>query len=136
MDGLKLTDMQWESIVAAWDQDPTRRPVLSSGGEPMIYSWRPEMEAVQGASHQPDLSADMDVQIAAASGSSRRAFRDREKSTPQATLSLSKPRARTKTADPLAAMLREKRAAERRGYDAEALMDTDTDLGTSSPTDT
>jgi hypothetical protein len=32
-------------------------------------------------------------------------------------------------------MLREKRAAERRGYDAEALMDTDTDLGTSSPTD-
>jgi hypothetical protein len=58
MDGLKLTDMQWESIVTAWDQDPTRRPVLSSGGEPMIYSWRPEIEAVQGASHQPDLSAE------------------------------------------------------------------------------
>jgi pre-mRNA-splicing helicase BRR2 len=24
----------------------------------MIYSWRPEIEAVQGASHQPDLSAE------------------------------------------------------------------------------
>jgi hypothetical protein len=39
MDGLKLTDMQWESIVAAWDQEPSRRPALSPGGEPMIYSW-------------------------------------------------------------------------------------------------
>jgi hypothetical protein len=58
MDGLKLTDMQWESIVAAWDQEPSRRPVLSSRGEPMIYSWRPEIEAVPDASHKPDLSAE------------------------------------------------------------------------------
>jgi hypothetical protein len=58
MDGLKLTDAQWESITAAWDQEPSRRPVLSSGGEPMIHSWRSEIEAVQGASHQPDLSAE------------------------------------------------------------------------------
>jgi hypothetical protein len=39
MDGLKLTNLQWESIVAAWDQEPSRRPALSPGGEPMIYSW-------------------------------------------------------------------------------------------------
>jgi hypothetical protein len=58
MDGLKLTDVQWESIVAAWDQDPSQRPGLSSSGEPMIFSWRPEIEAVPGASHQPDLSAE------------------------------------------------------------------------------
>jgi hypothetical protein len=58
MDGLKLTDMQWESIVAAWDQEPSRRPVLSSEGGPVIYSWRPEIEAVQGASHQSDLTAE------------------------------------------------------------------------------
>jgi hypothetical protein len=58
MDGLKLTDAQWESITAAWDQEPSRRPVLSSWGEPMIYSWRSEIEAVQGASYQPDLSAE------------------------------------------------------------------------------
>jgi hypothetical protein len=58
MDGLKLTRTQWESIVAAWDQDPSRRPVLSSGGEPMISSWRPETEMVHDVSHQPDLSAE------------------------------------------------------------------------------
>jgi hypothetical protein len=58
MDGLKLTDMQWESIVDAWDQDPTRRPVLSSGGEPMISSWKPETEVVHDVSHQPDLDAE------------------------------------------------------------------------------
>jgi hypothetical protein len=57
MDGLKLTGMQWLSIVAAWDQEPTRRPVLSSGGEPMIFSWRPETEMIHSTSHQPDLSA-------------------------------------------------------------------------------
>jgi hypothetical protein len=58
MDGLKLTDMQWESIVDAWDQDPTRRPVLSSVGEPMISSWKPETEVVHDMSHQPDLDAE------------------------------------------------------------------------------
>jgi hypothetical protein len=51
MDGLKLTDMQWESIVAAWDQAPSRRPVLSPRAEPMIYSWRPEKGTVYGAIH-------------------------------------------------------------------------------------
>jgi hypothetical protein len=56
MDGLKLTDMQWESIVAAWDQEPSRRPVLSSGGEPMIYCWRPGTEATHAASHRLDLN--------------------------------------------------------------------------------
>jgi hypothetical protein len=39
MNKLKLTDMQWRSIAAAWDQEPSRRPALSPGGEPMIYSW-------------------------------------------------------------------------------------------------
>jgi hypothetical protein len=39
MNKLKLTDMQWKSIVAAWDQEPSRRPALSPGGAPMIYSW-------------------------------------------------------------------------------------------------
>jgi hypothetical protein len=59
MDELKLTDMQWQSIVAAWDQEPSRRPVLSSGGEPMIYSWRPEAEAIHSVRHcQPDLDAE------------------------------------------------------------------------------
>jgi hypothetical protein len=58
MDVLKLTDMQWESIVAAWDQEPSRRPVLSSGGQPMIFSWTPEAEMVHSVSHQPDLSAE------------------------------------------------------------------------------
>jgi hypothetical protein len=58
MNRLSLTDVQWQSIVAAWDQNPTRRPVLSSGGEPMIYSWRPAIEAVDGTSHQLDLDAE------------------------------------------------------------------------------
>jgi hypothetical protein len=58
MDGLKLSDMQWESIVAAWDQEPSRRPGLSSRGEPMIFSWRPETETVHSIRHQPDLSAE------------------------------------------------------------------------------
>jgi hypothetical protein len=58
MDGLKLTDMQWESIVAAWDQEASRRPALSSEGGPMIFSWTPETEMVHSASHQPDLSAE------------------------------------------------------------------------------
>jgi hypothetical protein len=58
MNGLKLTSTQWESIAAAWDQKPRRRPVLSSGGEPMIFSWRPEIEMVHSVSHQPDLSAE------------------------------------------------------------------------------
>jgi hypothetical protein len=58
MDGLKLTDMQWKSIEAAWDQEPSRRPVLSSEGEPMIYSWRPETEAAYIASPQLDLNAE------------------------------------------------------------------------------
>jgi hypothetical protein len=57
MDGLKLTNMQWDSIVLAWDQAPSRRPVLSSGGEPMIYYWRPGTEMVYGMSRQPDLNA-------------------------------------------------------------------------------
>jgi hypothetical protein len=57
MNNMKLTDVQWETIVAAWDPEPSRRPILSPGGEPMIYSWRPEIEAVSGASHQSDLSA-------------------------------------------------------------------------------
>jgi hypothetical protein len=39
MNKLKLTDMQWASIAAAWDQEPSRRPALSPGGGPMIYSW-------------------------------------------------------------------------------------------------
>jgi hypothetical protein len=39
MNKLKLTDMQWTSIATAWDQEPSRRPALSPGGEPMIYSW-------------------------------------------------------------------------------------------------
>jgi hypothetical protein len=39
MNKFKLTDMQWVSIAAAWDQDPSRRPALSPGGEPMIHSW-------------------------------------------------------------------------------------------------
>jgi hypothetical protein len=43
--------------VDAWDQEPSRRPVLSSDGGPVIYYWRPEIEAVLGASHQPDLTA-------------------------------------------------------------------------------
>jgi hypothetical protein len=39
MNKLKLTDMQWASIAAAWDQEPSRQPALSPGGGPMIYSW-------------------------------------------------------------------------------------------------
>jgi hypothetical protein len=58
MDGRKLTAMQWESIMAAWDQEPSQRPDLSSGGEPMIFLWKPETETVHSASHQPDLSAE------------------------------------------------------------------------------
>jgi hypothetical protein len=57
MDGLRLTGAQWESIVAAWDQEPSRRPVLSSSGAAMIFSWRPETAMVHSVSHQPDLSA-------------------------------------------------------------------------------
>jgi hypothetical protein len=58
MDGLKLTNLQWESIVAAWDQEPSRRPALSSGGEPMVYSWSlSEICTVHSAGHQPDLDA-------------------------------------------------------------------------------
>jgi hypothetical protein len=57
MDGLKLTDVQWESIVAAWDQEPSQRPGLSSSGEPMIFSWRPETAMVYSVNHQPDLTA-------------------------------------------------------------------------------
>jgi hypothetical protein len=58
MDGLRLTGTQWGSIVAAWDQEPSRRPVLSSDGGPMIFSWRPETETVHSIRHQPDLSAE------------------------------------------------------------------------------
>jgi hypothetical protein len=58
MNKFKLTDIQWASIAAAWDQEPSRRPVLSPGGEPMISFWRPEIEAVQGVIQQPDLSAE------------------------------------------------------------------------------
>jgi hypothetical protein len=39
MNQLKLTDMQWTSIAAAWDQEPSRRPALTPGGGPMIHSW-------------------------------------------------------------------------------------------------
>jgi hypothetical protein len=50
----KLTDTQWESIVAAWDQDPNQRPVLSTEGQPVIHSYRSEADT----SLQPDLSAE------------------------------------------------------------------------------
>lgn len=72
--------------------------------------------------------------MAATPSSSRYSLRDRQKSTPQLVASVStaaRPRPRTRTADPVAFMLKEKRAAQRRGYDPDALIDENP--GLSSP---